>query len=267
MFLLVLAAIPAQVAAQCVNDDSFLYFFEDKIRSCRNIRINEGRRQTLCPVAEVNAACPQTCGQCCENVAGYEFTRFNGLTADCDWLGEKQVRIDKYCENTKRCFSPSTGFSPGSTCRTIRDGCPVTCDFCQDPIAVPTVSPAPTATASPTESPTEAAPSCVNDASFTFELVETGNVVGCGWITKNKGEGRVEIRRKNYCGDSAIATACPQACGTCTADDPLFTTQWLGPPCCPAGCDWITKNKDKTPIRLERCRLGNVAAGCAETCA
>ncbi len=427
---LALAFIPAQALAQgCVNSDDFVYFYENKERSCKNIRINENRRQALCPEETVNAACPQTCGQCCEDLDDFTFTRNNGQKADCAWLGEKTVRMEKYCKDIK------IGF-PTSTKGTVRDGCPVTCDFCFDSIAVATISPAPTATISgapsgspsagptsspsmspssmpsptPTEEPTRppspmpspfptlrptsapsdapsqlpsvspsdapsnipsaqpsdvpsaqpsaqpsavpsavpsaqpsavpsaqpsdvpsaqpsaqpsavpsASPSavpsafpsdvpsqlpsvspsdqpsnnptmsikpsplpsaapvasitdapteapvepCVNSDTFTFTLVNEGNEVTCGWITKHI---NVETRQKNYCDETDIAAACPQACGSCVGDDPLFTFKLkkMGEI---RDCSWITKNENRLAHRLTYCEKKNVAAGCAASCA
>jgi len=111
----------AQLSALCENDYKFVFFYENKVRTCKNIRINEDRRNVLCSVEEVNAACPQVCGSCCEDDATYIFTRNNGLVGTCSWLGKKQERIDRYCHDI---------YKPYGNDRTVRDGCSVTCDFC-----------------------------------------------------------------------------------------------------------------------------------------
>ena len=36
-------------------------------KTCKQIRNNQGLRETLCFVNAVNNACPQTCGSCCED--------------------------------------------------------------------------------------------------------------------------------------------------------------------------------------------------------
>ena len=121
---LAIAFIPVQAIAQdCLNSDTFTYPFDGKDRTCRNIRFNGARREALCPIAEVSAACPQTCGECCEDVEGYTFTRNNGMEGDCAWLGAKDERKERYCDDL-------TVVSDG---RTVRDGCSKTCDFCFDP--------------------------------------------------------------------------------------------------------------------------------------
>lgn len=145
-------------ASVCVNSDDFRYFYDGKDRTCRNIRINEDRRQALCIFQEVNDACPQACGKCCEDIEGYTFTRLNGLEGTCDWLAAKTVRQDRYCDDIKKVFNG----------RTVRDGCPKACDFCKTEIFVATVSPAPTVTASeaPSGTPT-AAPSSTPSSAPT----------------------------------------------------------------------------------------------------
>lgn len=111
----------SHVNAQCENDETFKFFYKQKIRTCKNIRINENRRKALCSVKEVNAACPQVCGSCCEDDVTYIFTRNNGLVGNCSWLAKKQERIDRYCHDI---------YKPYGNGSTVRDGCPVTCDFC-----------------------------------------------------------------------------------------------------------------------------------------
>ena len=111
----------AHVNTQCENDETFKFFYNEKVRTCKNIRINENRRKALCAVKEVNAACPQVCGSCCEDDATYMFTRNNGLVGNCSWLAKKQERIDRYCHDI---------YKPYGNGSTVRDGCSVTCNFC-----------------------------------------------------------------------------------------------------------------------------------------
>jgi hypothetical protein len=96
-----------------------------------------------------------------------------------------------------------------------------------------------------------------------FELTNVGEMRGCDWITKNN----VSTRQANYClPGSDIVASCPQACGTCVADDPgfTFTLTNVGTE---VDCNWITKNLAKVDMRLEYCDDESVAAGCASTCA
>mmetsp|Transcript_7410 Transcript_7410/g.9421 ORF Transcript_7410/g.9421 Transcript_7410/m.9421 type:complete len:148 (+) Transcript_7410:135-578(+) len=134
-FLVSICIVPT--IAGCQNDRE--YKTPDTItvkpRSCKNIRIKESRRQRLCQVQEVRDNCPQTCGICCENDSQYVFNRSNSysddvLLGDCSWLTKhkdnQEERITKYCGNTD-----------SNNGRTVRDGCPVSCGFCQDLVVVP----------------------------------------------------------------------------------------------------------------------------------
>lgn len=133
--------------------------------------MNEARRLLLCKDPSVNAACPQTCGTCCEDSTTYVFERDNGLNATCLWLAEKENRIQKYC--VEYALKANNG-------RTVRDGCPVTCTMCKSEVSsvteVPTVSSKPSAqpnaapSGKPSSSPTgkpSAAPSAKPSASPT----------------------------------------------------------------------------------------------------
>ena len=147
--LLVLAGIllPTEILSQsCTNDSSFTYAVQGKSYSCQQIRNVEARRLAGCPITEVAAACPQTCGYCCEDDSSYTWTRSNGADATCAWLtsnaNNAARRIARYC----------TTFQNGSM---VRNACVLSCDACMgyiplEPSAAPTTSP----TASPTSSPT-----------------------------------------------------------------------------------------------------------------
>ena len=67
--------------------------------------------------------------------------------------------------------------------------CPNTCDFCD----------------------------CVDSSSYTFELENGMNEVGCDWISKNSN--KAEKRRAKYCtadyDDGALINACTKSCNLC----------------------------------------------------
>ena len=142
---------PKSQGKLCVNSETFRYLHDGKLRTCRNIRIREDRRQKLCLIESVNEACPQTCGRCCQDLIDYTFTRFNGYPGTCNWLRQKRLRINKYCNYIDKSFNG----------RTVRDGCPVTCNLCFSNIEIgsskPTISPPPTkmVSAEPSKSPTD----------------------------------------------------------------------------------------------------------------
>ena len=120
--LLALAFLPAQTTAICENRSTFNWFHGDKERTCKHIRINEELRTELCMETTVKAACPQTCGSCCEDDSTYAFKTKKGIReGSCQWVAQNHRRIAEYCVKYK-----TNSFSG----RSIRDACPVTCGFC-----------------------------------------------------------------------------------------------------------------------------------------
>lgn len=101
----------------------------------------------MCLIPEVATACPQSCGFCCEDANTFEFKLKNKDTIqNCARI----LRNDK--KTTKRINSYSYNN------RTIRDACPLSCDFCfstitAKPASVPTGTPV---TPVPTKAPTPA---------------------------------------------------------------------------------------------------------------
>mmetsp|Transcript_24352 Transcript_24352/g.36092 ORF Transcript_24352/g.36092 Transcript_24352/m.36092 type:complete len:574 (+) Transcript_24352:152-1873(+) len=110
----------------CVNSESFRYLDNNKHRNCRNIRMDSKRREDLCRIDAVNKNCPQTCGSCCQDLDDFFFIRTRNLIGTCKWLNENDRRKGKYCNYTEMSYDG----------RTIRDGCPVTCNFCFSKIEV-----------------------------------------------------------------------------------------------------------------------------------
>ena len=71
----------------------------------------------------------------------------------------------------------------------VKTLCPLTCDFCE----------------------------CVDEYTYTFTLVQTGNTVDCSWLTKNKS--KMDNRISNYCTEDFdggfLLDACTKSCGKC----------------------------------------------------
>jgi hypothetical protein len=67
---IVLLALSSQVMSACVNDPDFKWpsYTEvgNPMKNCTQIRIEPASREAMCPIPEVNVACPLTCGTCCE---------------------------------------------------------------------------------------------------------------------------------------------------------------------------------------------------------
>ena len=207
----------------CVNDDDFEFYYDGRNRSCKDIRLDEARRQATCVDDAVSAACPQSCGKCCEDLpkSHYTFIKNSEKEASCAWLGQKQARKDRYCH---------VEFEG----RTIQDACPLACDFCFNEITVsPSASPTEPPTGNPTVSQTptkmhSTAPShmptyspsstptvkCTNDPDYDFVLENVGTKRKCDWIKKNPT--KIGIRQDNYCGTSqfghVIGDICCAAC-------------------------------------------------------
>ncbi len=194
------------VASTCLNDDEFSIAVGGKNRSCKNIRLDEDRRQKMCSEFEtVQSACPQSCGACCEDDPTYTFTRNNGEEGTCAWLteggeGEDQKRFELYCTNG----------SKTSNGRTVRDACPQSCDFCQERVEL--IVPITRNDDDP----------CEDDESYTFELLHNGKTKHCNWLTWNPKH--VNQRRGRYCNielnGQIVGSACPESCGLCTATPP-----------------------------------------------
>ena len=146
MFLVVIAKSIALALAlssgeatisPCANDNDFRYPspVEDKMLNCKQIRYRENRRALMCTFPEVATNCPQACGLCCEDVASYQFKLRNmDVFQSCTWiLGNKNMEKIKrrhsiYCTYGEENLLYAWGN------RTVRDACPVSCDFCFSPV-------------------------------------------------------------------------------------------------------------------------------------
>jgi hypothetical protein len=162
----ILCLVPVKIIAQCQNDGQYTIFDEGKNRSCKNIRLKEDRRQRLCPVEEVRSMCPQSCGICCADTIGYTFELRNENTQDCDWITRNKVDIRR----KDYCVIPQEDNFHFQNGRTIRDACPVACDFCFDFVVADPLTSAPSAgpSASPIRSPSNK-PSSSGDSTPSGE--------------------------------------------------------------------------------------------------
>ena len=117
----------------CVNSEDF--FFNDEKETCQWIRFKEERRNEYCQYQTVRVNCPLSCGLCCENDDAYTFTaKFGkgGKTKDCDWLGKKEKRQEKYCGEK----DDGDEFGEFQNGKMIRDACPKSCKYCVDPVSI-----------------------------------------------------------------------------------------------------------------------------------
>jgi len=200
LLILALALFPAQTIAQvCGNEPGFEYFAEGDNRSCKWFRFEEERREEYCLIGCINSACKHTCGECCVDEPDYTFKRNNGYEGNCEWVAENANRINRYCVQN------ATQIRNG---RSVRDACPVACDYCFDDITV-VDSAAPTPTKSPISS-------CVDDDEFTFTLPSVEEMRHCDWFKEHKNDARTRKRQERLCdekeGGIAISSACCAAC-------------------------------------------------------
>jgi len=158
-------------------------------------------------------ACPLTCGQCCSDSTTFRFT-VRGKPRKCNWIHHKLIRPSLYC---------GLGLTDGTT---VSYHCPDACGKCRDTVDIaPTSSPVIT-TASPTRAPREGG-YCGNDPDWTWY---DSPQVTCSWMKKK------EKRRIKFCPKPGVEDACPQSCGLCCMDDPVFTFVTNG---YNADCAWI----------------------------
>ncbi len=155
----------------CQNDPNFRKVsYTDSgnpTKSCKQIRQKEERRAAMCVQADVNAACPHTCGSCCEDDSSYVFKLKNKVKkVNCNWIlkNKKKVqdRIKNYCTKNN-----STLYTYGG--RSVRDACAKSCDYCFTNKAI-TLQPAATTSSpapAPTISPTPSDEQCYNELLTT----------------------------------------------------------------------------------------------------
>ena len=108
----------------CINDITFI---QDGW-TCQSVRNKENRRKKYCQREEFHNACPVSCGVCCSDDATYTFENDNKVTQDCEWIGGKADRKDKFCNQYRNG-------------RMVReDACPMSCDYCDEYVSVSVVS-------------------------------------------------------------------------------------------------------------------------------
>lgn len=109
---------------------------------------------------------------------------------------------------------------------------------------------------------------CYDDASGTFVL-DIGNVVGCDWLTKHKGN--EEERKNKYCSRHEVETLCPVSCNFCECKDDASYTFELTNTGATKDCSWISRNKAKKETRITNYCTKDFDGGalynaCTESC-
>ncbi len=129
----VLSLLPTSLAFGCENNDEFSVFYKERNRSCKAIRFLESiDRAKICEESDVEAACPQSCGACCEDDIDYIFTAMpitNRLLDaskeeyNCEWITSTLLQEEIDLRRKEYCGQYLNGY-------IVRDRCPVSCDFC-----------------------------------------------------------------------------------------------------------------------------------------
>lgn len=104
----------------CENDLTY-YADNDPNLTCLKIGEDEFRRNRYCRQQEVKDKCPQTCGICCRDDKSWKFTTYLGTRKRCAWMKGERIRKNRYCEKVRNG-------------RLMKLACPVTCDFCFNPV-------------------------------------------------------------------------------------------------------------------------------------
>lgn len=257
----------------CLNDETYRQVIDGEERSCTYIRFREELRQEQCLDPDVFAACPHTCGVCCEDDPNYTFTNGLDKEVDCAWLlkndSKAEVRTSKFCT-----AEDGQNFQNG---KNIRSACSKSCDFCfslitpntehptSSSVPSPLLSSVPSGkpSSSPSDSPTPFA--CINDRDYRINI--NGEVRSCNWIRYQ------EDRRKELCLDEEVRQFCPHSCGLCCEDDPNYTfTNGLD---LEVDCSWILKNENKVDQRKAKFCIAedgdqfdviNIRVGCPRSC-
>lgn len=267
--LVIIASLPFPAQAQssiCGNSRTFTKFYDDKDRSCQNIRINPERQQAMCAFEDVVQNCRQTCGLCCADEPDFRFELFNELElVGCSWLAGNLERASEYCDIWR-------------SGRVIRDACPFSCSFCQPAVLPPspTLSPVPSQIVSPTKVPTEQPPTvtvapsvagCVDDSLFNFTLVSDANISqDCAWITKKTNV--IAIRKGIYCGIGEIKyKGCPNTCDGCDtcSDDATYQFELKYQPGKFQWCLWLRRSRN-TARRIRTYCPTAVGMKCPQSC-
>jgi hypothetical protein len=120
----------------CMNNDD--YYFTDSLSpestniTCNWIRLETERRNEYCQYQAVHVNCPLSCGVCCEDDPSYTFNApfaEGSKTKDCEWVGKKFLRQQKYCSGEVDESDPFVEYQGG---KWIREACPKACNFCVD---------------------------------------------------------------------------------------------------------------------------------------
>jgi len=113
----------ALISASCIDNIAW-HHPRDHDVTCQWISQSRMQREVYCTENRVHDACPQTCGDCCEDDSRFTFPDANQTSLDCDWLASSTEK-DLYCNND---------YIGTATPLTVREGCRETCNACFHPV-------------------------------------------------------------------------------------------------------------------------------------
>ena len=113
----------AFISASCIDNIAWHHPRDHDI-TCQWISQSTMQREVYCTENRVHDACPQTCGDCCEDDSRFTFPDANQKSLDCDWLASSTEK-DLYCNND---------YIGTATPLTVREGCRETCNACFHPV-------------------------------------------------------------------------------------------------------------------------------------
>ena len=244
-----------------------------KWQNCKWIRKNIDRLE-ICKSTDVSTACPQSCGLCCEDSTTFKFPlkRDNTIIVGCNWIDKKSQKMEK--RRRKYCTKPDGKLADFYEKRSIRDACPVACNFCFEANReIPSMSPASSPSAVPAAFPSES-PSVSSTPSVTVSPSTSGSPsVSLGPSVDPT------------VSPTANPSSDPSAASSESPSDPPTESPSYGPSATCAdstsfqfkinyngtlkGCGWILKNKDlnRTEKRVKTyCANATILAQCQRSC-
>merc|ERR1712038_437952 len=159
----------------------------------------------------------------CSDDEDFRFTGdFNGRR-DCEWLGEKSSRQDKYCNQRRSynwsSYSKGSSKGKGSNTKKIKRYCKKACRFCDaspddyDDDAAPSMAPSTTSVPSAMPSEYIEKKKCKDFKSFRFET-EFKGVKGCNWLSEKVKRQYKYCETRGWDGDAdkKVKYGCRKSC-------------------------------------------------------
>ncbi|GFH61474.1 hypothetical protein CTEN210_17950 [Chaetoceros tenuissimus] len=224
----------------CIDNPQFTFErLNGDTKDCNWLGEKDARKERYCGDESIASECKLACDRCtaetpsppthnsCTDNPQFTFEKISGGIANCNWLGKKDARINRYCSD-----------------ESIASECILSCDRCK-------------ITTAPSQSPLN----CEDDEDFEF-VDENGWSWNCAWVS-------IELQRiDTRCQNEVIANACKSTCGKCphncanTDSFTFFNSQGE------KDCSWLCKNGDIKVVQNRQTKncIGDVLENCCEAC-